>query len=205
MDDMGTYYNTTQPVPIGTRMCINGVNYNGTLKFDGNSTNVVDGIVQTALVDCLTPDTLIIVIEEDEEKKKVLRKKKIKDIKPGDKVLSVNPFTGELEEDTVIYADGEENKKSSEYDEWIFSDGTVLQTVIRHRFYNIDNQKFMYMENWQIGEHGYNVKGEKVELISHKKIKEETKHCTVFTEKWNNYFANDMLSGNRRSNEVKLV
>lgn len=153
---------------------------------------------------CLKEDTEIDVIEEDEKGNKKRKKKKIKDMKVGDKVVSINPFTGKLEEDIVTYVDGDENKKHKQYDKWEFSDGTILQTVYRHRFYNIEKQGFVYMDEWTIGEHGYNIDGEKIELISHEVITEVVQHCTIFTQKWNNYFANGMLSGNRNSSEIKL-
>lgn len=184
----------------------NGIPYTGTFSsYNGNGT-ATNGVSQDtfSLVACLTPNTEIYVIEEDEKKKKKRIKKKIKDIKVGDKVVSINPITGEQEEDTVILADGDENKKYKEYDVWKFEDGTVIETVKRHRFYNIEKQDFKYMDEWDIGDSGYNYNGEKIKLIAHEKIEEEIQHCTIFTEKWNNYFANGMLSGNRNSAKIKL-
>ena len=184
----------------------NGIPYTGEFSsYNGNGT-ATNGVSQDtfALLTCLTPNTEIYVIEEDEKKKKKRVKKKIKDIKVGDKVVSINPITGELEEDIVILADGDENKKYKEYDVWKFEDGTVIETVKRHRFYNIEKQDFKYMDEWDIGDSGYNYNGERIKLVGHEKIEEEIQHCTIFTEKWNNYFANGMLSGNRSSTKIKL-
>ena len=153
---------------------------------------------------CLAPDTLIDVEEIDEKGKKRRRRKKLKDIKVGDKVICINPFTLELDTDTVIECDGEMNKKHTCYDNWYFSDGTIITTVHRHRFYNVENNKFMYMEEWNIGDHGLNINNEKIELMKHEHIEEEINHCTLFTEKYNNYFANSLLSGNRHSKEIKM-
>lgn len=153
---------------------------------------------------CLTPDTLIDVEEIDEKGKKRRRRKKLKDIKVGDKVICINPFTLELDTDTVVECDGEMNKKHTCYDNWYFSDGTVITTIHRHRFYNVENKKFMYMEEWNIGDHGLNINNEKIELIKHEHIEEEINHCTLFTEKYNNYFANGLLSGNRKSKNINL-
>ena len=153
---------------------------------------------------CLTPDTLIDVEEIDEKGKKRRRRKKLKDIKVGDKVICINPFTLELDTDTVVECDGEMNKKHTCYDNWYFSDGTVITTIHRHRFYNVENKKFMYMEEWNIGDHGLNIDNEKIELIKHEHIEEEINHCTLFTEKYNNYFANGLLSGNRKSKNINL-
>lgn len=153
---------------------------------------------------CLSPETLIDVEEIDEKGKKRRRRKKLKDIKVGDKVICINPFTLELDTDTVVECDGEMNKRHTCYDNWYFSDGTIITTIHRHRFYNVENNKFMYMEEWNIGEHGLNINNEKIELIKHEHIEEEINHCTLFTEKYNNYFANGLLSGNRRSKNIKL-
>ena len=116
---------------------------------------------------CLTPGTLIDVEEIDEKGKKRRRRKKLKDIKVGDKVICINPFTLELDTDTVVECDGEMNKKHTCYDNWYFSDGTIITTIHRHRFYNVENKKFMYMEEWNIGDHGLNIDNEKIELIKH--------------------------------------
>lgn len=35
-------------------------------------------------------------------------------------------------------------------------------------------------------------------------VEKEITHATLFTKKYNNYFANDMLSGNRHSKEINL-
>ena len=153
---------------------------------------------------CLTPNTLIDVEEIDEKGKKRRRRKKLKDIKVGDKVICINPFTLELDTDTVVECDGEMNKKHTCYDNWYFSDGTIITTIHRHRFYNVENKKFMYMEEWNIGDHGLNIDNEKIKLIKHEHIEEEINHCTLFTEKYNNYFANGLLSGNRKSKNINL-
>ena len=153
---------------------------------------------------CLTPDTLIDVEEIDEKGKKRRRRKKLKDIKVGDKVICINPFTLELDTDTVVECDGEMNKKHKCYDNWYFSDETIITTIHRHRFYNVENKKFMYMEEWNIGDHGLNIDNEEIELIKHEHIEEEINHCTLFTEKYNNYFANGLLSGNRKSKNINL-
>ena len=158
--------------------------------------------VNTFFQACLTPDTLIDVEEIDEKGKKRRRRKKLKDIKVGDKVICINPKTLELDIDTVVECDGTMNKKHTCYDNWYFSDGTIITTVHRHRFYNVENNKFMYMDEWNIGNHGLNINNEKIELIKHEHIEEEINHCTLFTEKYNNYFANGLLSGNRHSKEI---
>ena len=167
-------------------------------------TNSNHYLITNVTATCLTPDTLIDVEEIDEKGKKRRRRKKLKDIKVGDKVICINQFTLELDTDTVVECDGEMNKKHTCYDNWYFSDGTIITTIHRHRFYNVENKKFMYMEEWNIGDHGLNIDNEEIELIKHEHIEEEINHCTLFTEKYNNYFANGLLSGNRKSKNINL-
>lgn len=150
---------------------------------------------------CLSPDTIIEVYDEEEKKKK---KKKLKYLKVGDKVICVNPITGEEEIDEVTYTDYLENKHMNQYDKWYFEDGTIIETINKHRFFNIERNDFTYMNEWKIGDHGYNIKGQKIKLIKHELIKEDIRHCTLFTKKYNNYFANGMLSGNRHSDKIKI-
>ena len=151
---------------------------------------------------CLSSDTEIEIYDEEDKKRK---KKKLKDLKVGDKVISVNPYTGELEIDEVTYTDYLENKHHNKYDKWYFSDGTIIETVHRHRFYNIEKHDYTYMDEWMVGDHGYNINGETIELVKHEEINEDIRHCTLFTKKYNNYFANGMLSGNRHSTKIKFM
>ena len=153
---------------------------------------------------CLTPETLIDVEEEDKKGKKRRKRKMLKDIKVGDKVICVNPDTLQLDTDIVTECDSAFIKRHTCYDKWYFESGTVITTVHRHRFYNVENKTFMYMDEWNIGDHGINIDGNKVKLIKHEHIEEEVVHATLFTKKYNNYFANGMLSGNRHSKEINL-
>ena len=48
------------------------------------------------------------------------------------------------------------------------------------------------------------IENKKIKLIKHEHIEEEIKHSTLFTEKYNNYFANGLFSGNRKSKNIVL-
>ena len=130
--------------------------------------------------------------------------KRIDQMAVGDKVMSINPVTGEMEEDEVVEADSFENKTHTEYDVWTFSDGTQVKTVHPHRFYNVERQAMVYMAEWEMGEHAYTKEGKLVALTAHENVKEEVHHYTIFTKKWNNYFANGLLSGNRNTPDMHL-
>lgn len=142
---------------------------------------------------CLTGDTVITMSDGIS--------KRIDKIKVGDKVLSYNPETGNLEEDEVTYSDSTENKQHDNFDVWIFDDGTIIKTVHRHRFYNIERNAMVYMDEWKIGEHGRRRDGVLVTLVSHENVKETVNHYTIFTKN-QNYFANGLLSGNRYTKPI---
>ncbi len=146
---------------------------------------------------CLAWDTEISVVYEDEKGKRRIKKKKIQDLKPGDEILSFDWETMKLVPNKVKYVDGEENKTHYELDKWTFDDGTVIETVHRHEFYNVEAKRFKYMDEWKIGEHAYKQDGTKPMLVAHEVISKVVKHCTIVGEKGTNYFANDLLSGDR--------
>lgn len=164
-----------------------------------DSENITSGITLTVTGDgtfsartfvCLTGDTLITLADGTE--------KRIDELSYEDKVLGYNPETKALVAQKVLYTDSKENKSYKEYDKWYLSDGSVIKTVHRHRFYNVERQAFVYMDEWNIGEHFKKLDGSTTSLVSHEKIVEKVKHYTLFTE-YQNYFANGCLSGNRWS------
>lgn len=152
---------------------------------------------------CLTGDTLITVVEYDEKKKKRIVKKRLDSMKSGDVVLTLNPFTKQLEESVVVYSDSKEEKTFTQYDVWTFEDGTVVKTVHRHRLFNVEAGKFVHMDKWKIGEHAYKLDGSLVALVSHEVVKEVVKHYTIITS-YNSYFANDLLSGTKNAVAMRL-
>ena len=133
--------------------------------------------------------------------------KQLKDIRVGDKVLSLNPMTNEFEEDVVFATDAFMDKFGDDKDIWTFSDGSTITTIHPHEFYSVDDQKFKYIANFNIGERLLKlVDGKLVEvkLEKHENIVEKTPHATLFTQKNNIYFANGILTGNRNSAKLKI-
>ncbi len=145
---------------------------------------------------CLTGETMITLADGT--------CKRLDQVMPGDRVLCLNPETGALDIDEVVESDALEHKEHTEYDVWTFSDQTVVKTVYRHRFYNLDQQRMAYMDEWKMGEHAYTRSGKKVALVHHERVQETVRHYTLFTKKWNNYFANNLLSGNRHTPKIAL-
>lgn len=175
-----------------------GITTDGTINTIVPPTEVItQGGSYFIYVYCLAWDTEISVVYEDEKGRKRVKKKKIQDLKPGDEILSFDWETMKLVPNKVKYVDGEENKTHYELDKWTFDDGTVIETVHRHEFYNVEAKRFKYMDEWKIGEHAYKQDGTKPMLVAHEVISKVVKHCTIVGEKGTNYFANDLLSGDR--------
>lgn len=138
---------------------------------------------------CLTGDTLITMYNGT--------KKRLDEMKVGDEVLSFNPMSGLLEKDIVYYSDSDKVKTHDHYDKYTFEDGTVIKCVHRHRFYNVELQRMVHMDTWNIGERAFKQNGTTPALVKKEEgIMEEVRHYTIFTKN-QNYFANGLLSGNR--------
>lgn len=144
---------------------------------------------------CLTGDTLITLADGSS--------KRIDQLTLADKVLSYNPDTMLLEPDEITYTDSAEHKTHTEYKIYTFADGTIVKTVHRHRFYNVEHQAMVYLDEWRLGEHAINIHGEIVALANEVTCKTEVQHYTIFTKN-QNYFANGLLSGNRYTKPLML-
>ena len=116
-------------------------------------------------------------------------------------MLSVDPVTGKLVECEVMESDIKEIKKHTCYDRWTLSDGTVIKTVHRHRFYNVEKKAYVYIDEWKIGDHFVKEDGSIVELVEHKRVNRTVRHFAI-TPKLHNYFANGMLNGDRNAIDV---
>ena len=119
--------------------------------------------------------------------------KPIEDIKLGDKILDMNGKSSK-----VIKCQYGEELYDNEWDEWWFSTGYRVKTTMRHRFFNVEHNCWMYLDEWKLGEHALTIDGNKVELLLHKHHNEKAQHFTIWTET-NRYYANGLLSGNRHS------
>jgi hypothetical protein len=161
-----------------------------TYTLTGNATSEVNN------QSCLTGDTLVTMYDGST--------KRIDEVEVGDIVLSVDPKTNKLVLDTVIYTDKDEVKTDDHYDKWTFSDGYEVKTVKRHRFYNVEKQAFVYMDEWKLGEHTYTIDGKVVELLKHEVVNEEVRHYKITILKNHNYFANGILTGSRLTPKINI-
>lgn len=145
---------------------------------------------------CLTGDTMITMYDGSQ--------KRIDEIELGEEVLSLDE-NGNMCPGYVYYADSHCTKFGKHYDRFVFSDGTELKIVHRHRFFNMNEQKFVHLDNWYEGDSAYKLDGSTVTLIE-KHLRDyegDIPHYTIFCEH-NTYFANGILCGNRFSDPVRL-
>lgn len=170
-DSSGTYISDTSPIDTGNIIL----------------TSFAKLHISSSI--CLTGDTLVTMADYSQ--------KRIDEIELGDEILSYDWETMKLYPNKVIYTDKDENKSYKEYDVWTFNDGSVIKTVHRHEFYNVEAQKFKYMDEWKIGEHTFKYDGSTPELISYETIKEAINHYKITGENGTNYFANGLLTGDR--------
>lgn len=143
---------------------------------------------------CLTADTLITMFDGTT--------KRIDQIELGDLVLSLDK-DGNKVPGYVYYCDSHCNHMGKHYDRFVFEDGTELKIVHRHRFYNMNEKKFVHLDLWYAGDEAYKLDGTTTALKeTHLRDYEgEIPHYTLFCEH-NTYFANGLLCGNRFSDPV---
>lgn len=165
----------------------NGQN-NGAYQYtvDDGATGI---IYVSSTYTCLTGDTLVTMADGTQ--------KRLDAISVGDEVLSYDWNTMTLVPNRIVYTDKDEGKMHDRLDKWTFDDGTVIQTVHRHEFYNADACEMRYMDTWKLGEHACRMDGTKVALVSHEIVPGEVRHYKITGEKGTNYYANGLLTGDR--------
>ena len=141
-----------------------------------------DSLLEVSFADCLHPDTPILMADGT--------RKRVADVRTGDRVAT--PFGPD--EVTRTSAG-----RGARMDEWQFSDGTAVRTVGRHRFWNADLGEFMYLEAWNVGERAVRADGTVAELVSRRTSEGDFPHATLFTARWNVYYAGGLVAGNRKS------
>ena len=154
-------------------------------------------IYKISVQECLTGDTLVTMADGST--------KRIDEIALGEEILSYDWDTMTLVPNKVIYTDKDEDKHHTEYDVWTFDDGTIIKTVHRHEFFCCEVGRMQYMDEWQIGQHGYRLDGSKPMIIDHKTVVEDVRHYKITGEKGTNFFANALLNGDRNCpKDIKL-
>mgnify|MGYP003304419034 CR=1 FL=1 len=84
-----------------------------------------------------------------------------------------------------------------------FEDGTVIDEISVHRFYNVEQGFWQKLHLWNIGEHAKRLDGTQVALVRVERVDEEAECFGLWTES-DDYFANGLLSGNAGANRDLL-
>ena len=96
---------------------------------------------------------------------------------------------------------------TTEYNYIKFKDGTELKTVVDHRIFNMELQKFTYTmdeENTPIGTTVFKEDGTTTKLIERKVVKEKVNYYNVITDYHMNLFANGILTSLRLNNLYEI-
>lgn len=83
---------------------------------------------------------------------------------------------------------------------YTFADGTVINEVHAHRFFNADQGFYQLLSRWHIGDHALRQDGEHVALVSVKRVDEPEEMFGLWTES-HDYFAGGLLSGETAANQ----
>ena len=144
---------------------------------------------------CLAGDTIILMADGTS--------RRIDSLRVGDRVACVRP-DGTTGEDVITYSDASAEKWGDERDVWTFGDGTTIVTIHPHEFYNVERGRMTYIADFTLGEHVRKIDGKEVALVGHEVVRERTRHYTIFTRDYNNYWANGILTGNRYSTPIRF-
>ena len=82
---------------------------------------------------------------------------------------------------------------------YYFEDGTVIDEIADHRFFNVEQGFWQKLKRWNIGEHAKRYDGEEIALVKVERIDEEAECFGVWTES-HDHFANGLLGGEAAAN-----
>ncbi len=139
---------------------------------------------------CLSGDTLITMYDHTT--------KRLDEIQSGDFILAYH--NGKYVPDKVKFTDSMANKIRNDLIIYYFENCEPLKVIRDHRLFNCRLNRYTHLSEFKIGDETLNLRGEKVKLLKREYYDVPTQHYTIFTNKYNNYFANGMLAGNIFSN-----
>jgi len=153
---------------------------------------------------CFLPDTDITVWDD---KKKRWTRKKIKDLKPEDKLLVWNFDEGKLDTAEILWQS--KVKTATRYTKATFSDGGKLEVVglndsKRHAIFIKETGKFEYINKKLIGKTTVNEKGEDVKVVNIEFVDKKVEYYNVVTSKHFNCYANGYLTSTRMNNLYEI-
>lgn len=197
---------TTTWTDVVALTCANYVSFteNGAANYLENGTYFLSAditIDKLLYLNCIDENTLVTMADGSE--------KRLGDVEVGDEVLSIDYDTMTLISRKVIYS----GKDEPDYDDWyvncywenVFSDGTIIKQAMNHRFYNLENELYIYMKDWNTGEHTYKLDGTNPQLVSRTLVQGRINYGRITLADSNNYFANGLSTADRRACPNKVV
>ena len=158
---------------------------------------------------CLLSGTEVTVDDEEEDedkkKRKKWKKKKIEDITYDDDLVVWDFDKGEFTTAKPLWI--METKETDEYYHITFEDGSYLNAVTAHRIFNLDLNKFTYMNDDKltpIGTRVYKEDGTITRITSKEKVYKVSKYHNIVTEYHLNLFANGILTSCRLNNMYEI-
>lgn len=138
---------------------------------------------------CLSVDTLITMADGGT--------KRLAEIRPGDLLMAGDGKPTRA----VLVRRGQWNDHHTLYR---FGDGTVIDEVHAHRFYNCEAGFWQVLDRWRIGDHARRQDGAEVALVAVERVDEPAEMCGLWTES-RDYWANGLLSGETAANQSLLA
>lgn len=196
----GTFYNVVSITVDGYCQFLENGSYN---HIEAGTYNLISDITidKVYYQSCIDENTLVTMADGTT--------KLLGQVEVGDEVLSIDFDTKELVVRKVIYS----GKDEPDYPEWyvdsywenVYSDGTVIKQAMKHRFYNLENESYVYLNYWNIGEHTYKLDGSNPYLVSRTLKQGRLHYARITLETSNNYFANGLSTGDRNCCPNKVV
>lgn len=138
---------------------------------------------------CLSGDTLITLADGS--------RRRLEDIRSGDLLLAGDGTPTRA----LRTARGNWNDRHTLYR---FEDGTVIDEVHDHRFYNVEQGFWQLLRRWEPGQHALREDGARVALVSVEPVEERAEMFGLWTES-RDYWANGLLSGETAANRALLA
>lgn len=169
-------YTLTNECSYGTRCA---------LWCKSESAGLTAALTINAINTCLSGDTPITMADGSTQR--------MDELSVGDSVLAgdgtstkvVRVARGQFSQDHMLYT---------------FEDGTVIDEVQPHRFFNCEQGFYQHLRRWCVGEHALRQDGMKVALVSSKRIDTPREAFGLWTET-HDYYAAGLLSGETAANQ----
>lgn len=153
---------------------------------DGTLTAAITNVTSKI---CLSGDTLITLADGGT--------RRLAEVRPGDLLLAGDGTATRVRR----VARGRWNDHHTLYR---FEDGTVIDEIHAHRFYNCEAGFWQLLERWNIGDHARRQDGAEVALVSVERVEEPAEMFGLWTES-RDYWANGLLSGETAANQALLA